>query len=151
MSSNLTLNTPSISAAEWEIMRVVWAEPAITSRQIINTMLTLSEWKEGTIKSMLNRLIQKGALVQDTSITPYLYSANLSGREATVARLNEICQSTCNKDHGDLVMHLIQTNSFSKTQIQDLIEQLNSQLATAPESVPCDCPIGQCHCHLDQH
>lgn len=151
MNPNKTLNHATISAAEWEIMRVVWAEPAITSRKIIDTMLTLSEWKEGTIKSMLNRLIQKGALTQDTSTTPYLYSAQLSGEEATFARLDEISQNTCNKDHADLVMHLIQTNTFSQKQIDDLISQLKNKLIDAPEMVPCECPIGQCHCHLNHH
>lgn len=64
---SVELKQLAISAAEWEIMRVVWAEGAVTSRQVIDTMLGLSDWKEGTIKSMLNRLTKKGVLTQDTT------------------------------------------------------------------------------------
>lgn len=149
MTDNLTLNHLSISAAEWEIMRVVWAKPAITSRQIINTLLELSVWKEGTIKSMLNRLLQKGALVQDTSSTPYLYRAQLSMKEATFARIDEISNNTCNRDRAEIVGHLIKENQFSKSQIETLIYQLTKQLVIAPEVVPCDCSMGQCHCQVN--
>lgn len=150
MSSTLTLNNLSISAAEWEIMRVVWADPYITSRQIINTLLELSEWKEGTIKSMLNRLLQKGALAQDTHTTPYLYHAQLSMKEATFARIDEISHSTCTRNRADIVGHLIEDNHFSKSQIETLINQLTNKLATAPEEIPCECSVGQCHCHVNR-
>ena len=149
MSTTLTFKNLSISTAEWEIMRVVWADPNITSRQIINTLLTLSEWKEGTVKSMLNRLLQKGALAQDTSTTPYLYRAQLSMKEATFARIDEISHNTCTRDRADIVSHLIEDNQFSQKQIEALISQLTAQLATAPEVIPCECSVGQCHCHVN--
>lgn len=143
-------NNP-ISAAEWEIMRVVWAERTITSRQIIDTMLQLSDWKEGTIKSMLNRLTKKGILTQDTSVTPFLYASSISLEEATLARTDEVVANTCNLDRASIVHHLIDSNTFSQSQILELIESLQEKLSIAPEKIKCECEPGQCHCHLHGH
>lgn len=147
----IELKQLAISAAEWEIMRVVWAEGQITSRQIIDTMLALSDWKEGTIKSMLNRLTKKAVLTQDTSVTPFLYSSSISLEAATLARTDEVIANTCNLDRADIVQHLLESNTFSQAQIQALLDTLLEKLKTAPEQIKCDCAPGQCHCHLHGH
>ncbi|MGO4939724.1 BlaI/MecI/CopY family transcriptional regulator [Fundicoccus sp. Sow4_D5] len=148
---SVELKQLAISAAEWEIMRVVWAEGAVTSRQVIDTMLGLSDWKEGTIKSMLNRLTKKGVLTQDTTVTPFLYSSSISLEDATLARTDEIMVNTCNLDRADIVQHLLDSNTFSQAQILGLLETLQDKLKTAPEKIKCDCAPGQCQCHSQGH
>lgn len=147
----LELKQLAISAAEWEVMRVVWAEGALTSRQIIDTMLELSEWKEGTIKSMLNRLTKKGVLVQDTSVTPFLYSSSVSMQAATFAQTDEIMAQTCNLDRANVVQHLLESHTFSQAQLLTLLETVQTKLASAPERIQCECAPGQCQCHLHGH
>ena len=61
-----------ITDAEWEIMRVIWANGQMTSREIIDTIHSISDWKEGTIKTLINRLTQKGFLTQHTDYKPFL-------------------------------------------------------------------------------
>ena len=139
-----------ISSAEWEIMRVVWAEGQLTSRQIIDTMLAISEWKEGTIKSMLNRLTKKGILTQDTTVSPFLYSSSISMKEATLTRTDDIMANSCNLDHAGIVAHMIENNTFSQAQLQDLVSLLQVKMQTAPASITCQCAPGQCHCHVSQ-
>ena len=61
MTANLSQNKSDmyhISEAEWRLMRLVWTMPGITSRQLIDTLSASSDWKVGTIKSLLSRLIQ---------------------------------------------------------------------------------------------
>ena len=58
MTDTLTqakLDHPHISEAEWRLMRVVWTQPGITSRQLIDTLSASTDWKVGTIKSLLSR------------------------------------------------------------------------------------------------
>ena len=64
-------NFPEITEAEWELMRILWAHPNSTSREIIEIAQSFLEWKEGTIKSLLNRLTKKGLVTQDTKTRPY--------------------------------------------------------------------------------
>ena len=52
-----------ISEAEWEVMKVVWkqASPSL-AQDIIQALAQSTTWSPATIKTMLNRLVGKGAL-----------------------------------------------------------------------------------------
>jgi len=52
-----------ISAAEWEVMRVLWkAGRPMTSRAIIEALADSSDWQPKTIRTLINRLTDKGVL-----------------------------------------------------------------------------------------
>lgn len=48
-----------ISAAEWEVMRVVWAHRETNSRTIIASLEDKKDWKAATIKTLIGRLTKK--------------------------------------------------------------------------------------------
>lgn len=141
----------TITAAEWEVMRVVWAKKALTSREIIDTLSNILDWKEGTMKSLLNRLVQKGYLKQDASVKPMLYQATISANQALQADLSEIMARSCTKDRGLHIEHLIQYETLSKENCQSLIQLIEEKMKTAPEIVKCQCPPGQCTCEHHTH
>jgi len=53
---------PKISEAELEVMKVLWAESPLTANEIIEKLETTSEWKPKTIRTLINRLVQKEAV-----------------------------------------------------------------------------------------
>lgn len=141
----------TITSAEWEVMRIVWSNPRITSRQIIDTLQPILEWKEGTVKSLLNRLLQKGYLKQDTNHKPALYSASISQEQASQALLLEIMDKNCCRDRGALIKFLLETQALSIEDCQDMMTLLAEKSKTAPTIVQCHCAPGQCTCHHDHH
>lgn len=48
-----------ISAAEWEVMRVVWASGDIKSSDIITILRKKYQWSDSTIKTLIGRLVEK--------------------------------------------------------------------------------------------
>lgn len=48
-----------ISAAEWEVMRVVWASGDIKSSDIITILRKKYQWSDSTIKTLIGRLVKK--------------------------------------------------------------------------------------------
>ena len=56
--STIELNT-SITDAEWEVMRVVWANDLVTSKTVISVLKEKMDWTESTIKTILGRLVEK--------------------------------------------------------------------------------------------
>lgn len=140
-----------ISMAELEIMRIVWAQSPISSREIIDIACQLKDWKEGTIKSLIHRLIQKEFLRQDTHQRPYLISANISAEEATWSRIDEEYQQVCHCDQAGLLLHLFKQSQLTKDNCQELIDYLQDKIKDAPETVQCQCPPGQCRCHHSHH
>lgn len=136
----------SITPAEWKVMRVVWSQTALTSREIIETLHSILDWKEGTIKSLINRLIQKGYLEQNTSQKPLLYQATISSQQALQNDLSDLMTRSCVKDRGLYIAYLIESETLSIEDCQHLMSLLDAKTKTAPESIPCTCPKGQCTC-----
>ncbi|MBS4462932.1 CopY/TcrY family copper transport repressor [Aerococcaceae bacterium zg-B36] len=136
----------SISPAEWEIMRVVWAHHQLTSREILQVFQHILEWKEGTIKSLINRLIQKQFLIQDTSTKPYVYSAAISEEEAIQQELDAILGRCCTKERGKYIHYLLDQQTLSKADCQLIQQTAQEKYTNAPESIACQCLSGQCTC-----
>jgi BlaI family penicillinase repressor len=66
-------NTPNISDAEWEVMRVIWEKSPIPANEVVERLGPLRGWSPQTIKTMLNRLVRKGALAFEAEGKRYLY------------------------------------------------------------------------------
>lgn len=137
-----------ITDAEWEIMRVIWANGQMTSREIIDTIHSISDWKEGTIKTLINRLTQKGFLTQHTDYKPFLYTANVTEYQANIQSIDKLIDRICTTRRHHTLNHLIQSNELGKNDIAAMIRLLEEKYQTAPEQVRCQCPVGQCNCHL---
>ena len=53
---------PNISEAEWEIMKILWKTSPKTANEIVNELKGKTRWKRETIRTLINRLVQKKAL-----------------------------------------------------------------------------------------
>jgi BlaI family penicillinase repressor len=66
-------NLPRISEAEWQVMDVLWEHAPRTANDIVDA-LEHTGWSPKTTKTLLNRLVNKGALSYEKSGRTYLYS-----------------------------------------------------------------------------
>lgn len=62
-----------ISNAELEVMKVLWHEAPLPAADIIARLQETSDWQAKTIKTLLSRLVQKGALDYQQQGRAYLY------------------------------------------------------------------------------
>ena len=53
--------TPRISESEWQVMKVVWGKNPSTANEVVQA-LSETKWSPRTIKTLLNRLVNKKAL-----------------------------------------------------------------------------------------
>ncbi|HLR92310.1 MAG TPA: CopY/TcrY family copper transport repressor [Atopostipes sp.] len=138
----------TISESEWEIMRVVWANESVTSREVINVLGEKMGWKESTIKTLIGRLVDKEVLSTTKEGRKFIYRANLNESDTVRNYSEDILSRVCNKQNGLVLSHLIDEAELSKSDIETLIEKLQEKNETAPDVVPCQCAPGQCECHL---
>jgi len=54
--------TPKISEAEWEVMKVLWNDSPATANEIVKRLSGKTHWKRETIRTLINRLVQKKAV-----------------------------------------------------------------------------------------
>lgn len=70
----------TISDAESQIMRALWARHPQSAEDILAVLPTDGGWQLGTVKTLLNRMLNKGVLQAERDGRRYLYEP-LVGRE----------------------------------------------------------------------
>jgi len=65
---------PRIASAEWEVMKIVWKRKSCSAQQVVDALAASSSWTPATVKTLLNRLLRKGALKFQKSGKSYIYS-----------------------------------------------------------------------------
>ena len=140
-----------ITDAEWEVMRVVWANSRVTSKEVISILKEKTDWKQATIKTLLGRLVEKGVLNTQQEGRKFIYTANIEEKEAVRNYTDDIFNRICRKKVGNVVGNIIEDHVLSFDDIKRLEEILEMKKANAVEEVDCNCPEGQCECHLNHH
>ena len=77
---------PAISEAEWEVMDVVWGvggEREVLASDVVEALRGRKDWSPRTVKTLLSRLVKKGALAFEEEGKRYWYHARVP-REACV-------------------------------------------------------------------
>ena len=53
---------PRISDSEWEVMKILWTESPLTANRIVERLTAITPWKATTIRTLINRLVEKKAI-----------------------------------------------------------------------------------------
>jgi len=56
------MHTPDISKSEWAVMEALWERSPQTASEITKTLRPAMDWAENTVRTLLTRLVEKGAL-----------------------------------------------------------------------------------------
>ena len=146
-----TVASTHITDAEWEVMRVVWANDRVTSKKVISVLKEKMDWTQSTIKTILGRLVEKGALNTEQEGRKFIYTANIEETEAVRDYAEDIFNRICNKKVGNVIGNIIEDHVLSFDDIDRLEKILEMKKSFAVEEVDCNCPEGQCECHLHHH
>lgn len=65
---------PAITEAESIVMEVLWRTSPIATEDVVAALSRSSDWQEPTVKTLLNRLLNKGAISAEKEGRRYLYS-----------------------------------------------------------------------------
>ncbi|MCJ8013079.1 BlaI/MecI/CopY family transcriptional regulator [Paenibacillus sp. KQZ6P-2] len=64
---------PKISDAEWEVMKVLWANSPISANDVIQVLEVNKDWNPKTVRTLITRLVEKNALGYTQQGRIYLY------------------------------------------------------------------------------
>lgn len=66
---------PKIADSEWRVMQVLWERGPQTANDVVNALSSEVKWKPRTIKTLIGRLVKKGAIKVADEGYRYRYSA----------------------------------------------------------------------------
>ena len=110
----------SISDSEAVVMEILWQRHPLGADEVVAALAERSDWAEPTVKTLLNRLLNKGAIRAKRDGRRYLYSPVLE-REAWVARQSEgFVDRLFGGRVAPLVAHFSERGTLSQADIDEL-------------------------------
>ena len=116
-----------ISDAEWEVMEAVWPHASITAAEIIAQLSPKRSWSEATVKTMLNRLVKKGALKHRSEGRRYRYSAKVSREQAVHQQTDRFLDRVCQGDASPLLSFFVKKQKLNDDELDALRRLLDEQ------------------------
>jgi BlaI family penicillinase repressor len=120
----------SISEAESVVMEVLWRRSPIATEDVMAALEPNGKWQEATVKTLLNRLLKKGAVRARKDGRRYLYSPVLTRKEWLSNESTGFLNRLFGGRVAPLVAHFSTQRKLSRKDIADLkrlIEELDDE------------------------
>jgi BlaI family penicillinase repressor len=111
---------PSVTEAESLVMNVLWQRSPIASEDVIAALKSQAHWREPTIKTLLNRLLKKGAVSAEKVGRRYLYSPVLTREQWLSSESENLLERLFGGRVAPLVAHFSKHRRLSKKDLAEL-------------------------------
>ncbi|HDK7167943.1 TPA: BlaI/MecI/CopY family transcriptional regulator [Clostridium botulinum] len=118
---------PKISAAEWEVMKLLWKESPLTSEKIINSLTEKMDWSTQTVKTFITRLSKKEAIGFEKVGRAYNYYPLISEDECIKAENQSFLQKVYDGAVGMLFTRFLEEETLSEEEIEELEQILKDK------------------------
>lgn len=120
---------PDISESEWSVMEVLWDSAPQTASEVTKSLRPTMNWAENTVRTLLTRLVEKGALKTGENASGTRTFSPAVKREACVRAEG---QSFLDRVFGGaakpLLVHFAQNSKLNPEEIKELKKLLDQQL-----------------------
>jgi len=112
---------PAISDAEWEVMNVFWlAARPLMAGDIVDRLAVKKDWSPRTVKTLLNRLIKKGALKFEARGKSYLYHPAIGREQCVRAATRSFLSRVFGGAAGPMLIHFVTHTELSAAEVDEL-------------------------------
>ena len=109
-----------ITEAEWEVMTETWKRSPVAATEIAEVLKEKKQWTLTTIRTLLRRLVNKGALSQQQDGKRYIYTPRVSLEECVRRESESFLDRVLGRAPAATLLHLVQKANLSKADIQEL-------------------------------
>ena len=109
-----------ISEAESAVMEVLWQRQPLAAEDVVSALADSRQWQEATIKTLLNRLLKKGAIRASKDGRRYLYAAVLKRQAWMLGESQGLLERLFDGRVAPLVAHFSEHRKLSRKDIADL-------------------------------
>lgn len=122
---------PKISEAEWEVMKVLWKRSPRTANDIVEVLLKSTRWQRETIRTLINRLVQKKAVGFEREGRQYHYFPLVEEADCVQAETRSLLKRFGGAPLEPMLAAFVEERRLSPEQIERLKEILAEQSAGA--------------------
>lgn len=112
---------PNISEAEWEVMKISWSKThPCTANEIYAALASRTDWKANTVKTLINRLVKKGALGFKEERRVYRYYPLVGEEECIRAETRSFVKRVFGGAMKPLLVTFLQDETLTQEEISEL-------------------------------
>lgn len=109
-----------ISEAESVVMDILWARSPLGADEVAAALADRRDWQDATIKTLLNRLLNKGAIRAEKDGRRYLYSPMVKREDWVLAESRGLLERLFDGRVAPLVAHFSAHRKLSKKDVAEL-------------------------------
>ncbi|MFZ3000410.1 MAG: BlaI/MecI/CopY family transcriptional regulator [Undibacterium umbellatum] len=110
----------AISEAESLVMETLWQRHPLAAEEVSAILVQQQDWQETTVKTLLNRLLKKGAIKAEKDGRRFLYSPILKREQWLMSESKGFLDRMFNGRIAPLVAHFSEQKKLSKQDIAEL-------------------------------
>jgi BlaI family penicillinase repressor len=113
---------PQITDAEWEVMKILWAKKECPSSEIVKQLTETMDWSPKTIRTLLNRLVQKEAvgINKDESRRAQMFYPLVSENEYLQSETKSFLQKLYGGAIKPMLANFLQEKKLTEQEINEL-------------------------------
>jgi BlaI family penicillinase repressor len=110
---------PRISQAEWEVMKVLWERAPLSASEVA-AALGQRRWSHRTVKTLLGRLVAKGALDYQVQGKRYLYRPRVNREQCIRRESRSFLDRVFAGQPGAMLVHFVRHARLSPEEVRHL-------------------------------
>jgi BlaI family penicillinase repressor len=118
---------PAISDAEWEVMTVLWDRSPLMANEVVERLKGRKVWNPRTTKTLLNRLVKKGALDFTTQGNRYLYRPRVKREACVRMESRSFVRRVFGGEVGPMLVQFVRQADLSAGEIEELKKLLDEK------------------------
>jgi len=115
---------PRISETEWELMKVLWERGPLVASEIMGAP-SIKSWHPQTTKTLLGRLVRKGALGFKKKGRAYVYNPLVKESDCISATTESFLRRVFGGSLTPMVAHFVERKKLSAKEIEELRQLLD--------------------------
>jgi len=119
-----------VSSAEGIVMEALWRKQPLSAEDVAADVAADQGWTEATVKTLLNRLLSKGAIAADKDGRRYLYRPVLRREDYVLEESTSLIDRLFEGRVSSLVTHFSEREKLSAediTELKRLIAELDNE------------------------
>ncbi len=120
-------SSPKLAPAEWEVMKVLWDHGALAARDVYAALPEDHGWAYKTVKTLLSRLVAKGAIDYDQIGNSYLYRPAVARDQMMRHEVRSVFERVMSEAFSPVLAHFIEEADLSDDEIKELKRILNEK------------------------
>ena len=121
--------TPDIAESEWAVMEVLWESSPQTAAEVTKALRPATNWADNTVRTLLTRLVEKGALkATENAAGPRKFSPAVARETCVKAEGDSFLERIFGGAAKPLLVHFAQNSKLTAAEVKELKRLLDQSV-----------------------